>query len=216
MKNVEIVKLALTAALVLALSVGGVTVATAGHGDLSYEYLFGKPLFDMAGGATPFDTKATASNGDVIEIQGKGTLSIRRVDEGLVERSVTGGGKFTHNLSNGDTVSGIWEAKQLLLFDHYGPTPSREWWGRDRGEGDPCCAEEWESGRALILVHLTVDGEQGRGFDAVLEIGCRLPGNNGAPGAIPGVAGTIEGVRLKMEGGPDFNHAAEPMATLFI
>ncbi len=206
MKNVEIVKLALTAALVLALSVGGVTVATAGHGDLSYEYLFGEAGFDMYGDAIPNDTKATASNGDVIEIQGKGTLSIRRVDEGLVERSVTGGGKFTQNLSDGGTVSGSWEAKQLLIFDHYGPTPSRQ----------PCCPEEWETGRALILVHLTVDGEQGRGFDAVLEIGCRLPGNNGAPGTIPGVAGTIEGVRLKMEGGPDFNHAADPKATLFI
>ncbi len=206
MKNAEIGQLALMAALVLALSVGGVTVATADHGDLSYEYFFGEAGFDIYGDAIPNDTKATASNGDVIEIQGKGTLGIRRVDEGLVERSVTGGGEFTQNLSDGSTVSGSWEAKQLLIFDHYGPTPSRQ----------PCCLEEWETGRALILVHLTVDGEQGRGSDAVLEIGCRLPGNNGSPGTIPEVTGTIEGVRLKVEGGPDFSHAADPKATLFI
>jgi hypothetical protein len=43
----------------------------------------------------------------------------------------------------------------------------------------------------------------------ILEIGCHLPGNPGAPG-------TIEGVRLTVLERLDFNQAIEPRATLFI
>src|SRR5712664_411985 len=45
--------------------------------------------------------------------------------------------------------------------------------------------------------------------DAVLEVGCHLPGNDGA-------SGTIEGVRLDVRGVLNFNQAIQPRATLFI
>ncbi len=60
----------------------------------------------------------------------------------------------------------------------------------------------WRTGRALILVHL-VDAAGTMQADAILEIGCRLPGN-------PGVSGTVEGIRLLIGGGLNFNEPADP------
>ena len=65
----------------------------------------------------------------------------------------------------------------------------------------------WRTGRALILVKLKYDS--GMKAHAILEVGCRLPGNGGIPG-------TIEGIRILIDGGLNFNEAADPRATLFI
>ena len=46
---------------------------------------------------------------------------------------------------------------------------------------------------------------------ARLEIGCRLP-----QPVTPTPPGTIEGIRLKVKGGPNFDMAIDPRATLFI
>jgi hypothetical protein len=54
-----------------------------------------------------------------------------------------------------------------------------------------------------------VDDVGGAEVNTVLEVGCHLPGNPGAPG-------TIEGVRLKVRGGLNFNQAIESRITLFI
>ena len=139
----------------------------------------------------PCPDVATAANGDTIEIAGEGTLS---VDEDGEPKDVDGGGSFNHNLAVGGSASGTWEAKQLLMFDSYGP-------------GAAFLPEAWNSGRALILVHLEYD--DGLKADAILEIGCRLPGS-------PGIPGTIEGIRLLISGGQNFNAPTDPSSTLFI
>ena len=137
---------------------------------------------------------ATAANDDTIEIAGEGTLAID-ADDGEPE-DVDGGGTFTHNFAAGGSASGTWEAKQLLMFDAYGPGP-----------GLPA---DWRAGRALILVRLVAGDMEA---DAILEIGCRLNAP-GLPGG--GIPGTIEGIRLLISGGQNFNMEEDPRATLFI
>ena len=138
----------------------------------------------------PCPDEATAANGETIEIRGEGTLSIDK--KGGAE-DVDGGGTFTHNFPGSPSVSGTWKAKQLLSFDAYGP-------------GIAALPDTWNSGRALILVRLKARGMRA---DAILEIGCRLPGS-------PGIPCTIEGIRLLLDGGQNFNMVTDPRSTLFI
>ena len=165
--------------------------------DLEFTFFLPRPLVDCTGSADPFadcPAGATASNGETIAMNGTGTLSID-AEDGEPD-DVDGGGGFVHT-AVGDPVSGsgsgTWEAKKLLMFETYGP-----------GVGTPAA---WRTGRALILVHLEYD--DGLEADAILEIGCRLPGNGGIPG-------TIEGMRILIGGGLNFNAAADPRATLFV
>ncbi len=58
-----------------------------------------------------------------------------------------------------------------------------------------------------ILIQLKPDG--GKKVDAVLEIGCRLPGNMG-------IFGTIEGARVFVDGGLNYNLPADPKSTVFV
>ena len=82
-----------------------------------------------------------------------------------------------------------------MLFDAY-------------GEGDRrILPAGLESGRALIRIRL--DPQGGKKVDAVLEIGCRLPGNDG-------IFGTIEGVRVMVDGGLNYNLPADPKSTVFV
>ena len=93
-------------------------------------------------------------------------------------KSVTGGGTFTHMDAAGNVLgSGTWTATQLLSFNGYGCG----------GDGLP---DDFCGGRANISVHLS------SGFDAVLQIDCVI----GSP-----PAGAIEGVRLAVQSGPNFN-----------
>lgn len=189
----------LIAVLVMALAMVGVMGASADDNDtqITYRYLVGSGLTELGPVCNPVGVPcppaAMASNGDTIEISGEGKLSIRQ--ENGKPRSVTGGGSFLHKDATGDVLSvGTWTAKKLLSFDPFGP-----------GVGTP---PTWEAGRAQIRVRL-VDDVGGTEADAVLEVGCHLPENPGPPG-------TIEGVRLNVRGGLDFNQAIEPRATLFI
>ena len=139
------------------------------------------------------------TNDQSIEIKGEGTLRIDAEDG--EPKGVDGGGRFIHTI-DGNTFTGTWEAKQLLMFETYGP-----------GNAafiavDPEVRAAWRTGRALILVHLEDDAGTME-TDAILEIGCRLPGNLG-------ISGTIEGIRLLLGSGLNFNEAADPRATLFI
>ena len=182
--------------------------------DLEFTFLVspGRPLVsdacDQNNATTSFANcpdMATASvspngitNGQSIEMKGEGTLRID-AEDGEPE-NVDGGGRFVHKIG-GDSFGGTWEAKKLLMFETYGPP------------GDAFLAANpdktaWRTGRALILVHL-VDDTGTVEADAILEIGCRLPGNGG-------VSGTIEGIRLLISGGLNFNVAADPRATLFV
>ncbi|MFQ6028034.1 MAG: hypothetical protein ACE5Q6_11120, partial [Dehalococcoidia bacterium] len=141
------------------------------------------------------------TNDETIEMKGEGTLRIGA--ESGEPKSVDGGGGFVHTVG-GESFIGTWQAKRLLMFETYGPgDPARL---AERFPGVDTSA--WRTGRVLILVHLmdvagTIDA------DAILEMGCRLPGN-------PGVSGTVEGIRLLISGGLNFNEPADPRGTLFI
>ena len=190
--------LSLIAALVMALAMVGVMGASADDNDtqITYRYLVGAgftELGQVCNLGVPCPPAAMASNGHTIEMTGEGKLSIRQKDG--KPKSVTGGGSFLHKGAAGNVLGvGTWTAKKLRSFRPFGP-----------GVGTP---PTWEAGRAKIRVRLVGD-VGGTEFDAVLEVGCHLPGNPGAPG-------TIEGVRLNVQGVLDFNQAIEPRATLFI
>jgi len=183
----------LLVALVLACSVTGAidvrgASAADGPGHTTFRYLVGAgftELGQVCDLGIPCPDEAMASNGDTIEISGEGTLRL--------PLSVSGGGSFLQKDSAGNVLQvGTWIAKKLLSFESLGP-----------GIGTP---STWEGGRALIRIRLVAD-EGGKEANAILEVGCELPGNP------PGI---IEGVTLKVVEGLDFNQAVEPRATLFI
>ena len=136
-------------------------------------------------------------NDQSIMIKGSGTLSIDAVDG--TPFAVTGGGFFIHKTGE-DSVLGTWEAKQLLMFETYGP-PGAEHLAENPDR------KAWRTGRAFILVHLVDENKEEA--DAILEVGCRLPGN-------AGISGTIEGMRLVISGGLNFNEVPNRRATLFV
>src|SRR2546425_6726438 len=193
MKIISKVHLGLTlAALVFALAVAAAMSASADDNDTNivFRYLVGSgftELGQVCNLGVPCPPAAMASNGHTIEMSGEGKLSILR-DNGNPS-SVTGGGSFIHKDATGRVVSvGTWTAKKLLRFNPFGP-----------GVGTP---PTWEAGTAKLRVRLETDSGAMEA-DAVLEVGCHLPGNSGAPG-------TIEGVRLNVRGALDFNQAIQP------
>ena len=105
-------------------------------------------------------------------------------------KSVTGGGTFTHRDAAGNVLgSGTWTATQLLGFHSY---------GSGAAQGLP---SEFTGGLVLIRVHLSA------GFDAILQVDCAIGDQ------IPG--GAIEGVRLAVQGGLNFNEEVSGL-TVFI
>ena len=151
--------------------------------------------------ATPGESPSGVANDQSIEITGNGSLSVNAADG--TPNTVTGGGFYIHK-SGGEAVVGRWEAKQLLMFETYGPGDANLL----AGAFPDLDTSAWRTGRAIILVSL--ENERGEVPDGVLEIGCRLPGNDG-------VSGTIEGIRLVIGGGGlTFNIAADPRSTLFV
>ena len=67
---------------------------------------------------------------------------------------------------------------------------------------------DFTAGSANIRVHLVVSGG-GPEFDAVFMIRCNLPGVNTPPS-------WVEGIRINVQGGPNFNKTVEDPTTLFI
>ncbi len=167
-------------------------IASADSGHAEYKYLIGTGLLcGLDPSACP--TIAMAENGDTIEIAGEGTLSIH-------PKSATGSGTFAHKDSNGNILAtGTWEATELLSFHSYGDgTP----------QGLPA---NFEGGLALIRVHLLPDAG-GPGFDAIMQVDCllgKVPGENGKSN------GVVEGIRLAVQGGTNFNKEVSGF-TLFI
>ena len=145
------------------------------------------------------DAARASSTGDVIDISGFGELAIH-------PKSISGIGIFSATALEqfGDPVEGTWEATQLLSFKSYGP-----------GDFGPAL----HAGLAMIRIHLLVDGSWVA--DAILTLGCILPGAK-VPGVEGGVAaagvrgGALEGVRVNVQGGLNFNLEEDPRATLFI
>jgi hypothetical protein len=194
------------AVLVLSLATAGVTEAK----DVKWGYHFGDAFFgctdlpkdgsiEVEAGPTCSPeavaeedfAKAFPGEGGSIIIQGGGELKVSKKGK---PKKVKGGGLFAQFNEAGDVLvsSGTWKAKKLLLFEAYG----------EGGAGPGL-----ESGRALMLIRL--HPERGKKVDAVLEIGCRLDGN-------PGTFGTIEGVRVMVDGGLNYNLPADPKSTVFV
>ena len=118
---------------------------------------------------------AAASDGATITIVGSGTLI-------PMPKSVTGSGTFVHKNSSGAVLAtGTWTATQLITFVSYGTLPAPD--------------ENLEGGKANIRIHLT-PSSGGGGLDGVLQVHCLL-------GSFP--AGVDEGIRLNVQGGPNFN-----------
>ena len=195
------------------LGLTAVGVANAGSGDMKYGYHLGDAFLDC-GGVLPTDPpilatpgtptcrpEAVAENsvgafpleGGSIAIQGSGELKVSKKGK---PQHVNGGGLFAQFDQWGNVFSsGTWQAKKLLSFDAY---------GEDNTTPFP---DGFEAGRVLIRIELKPEG--GKKIDAVLEIGCRLPGNKG-------IFGTIEGARVFVDGGLNYNLPADPKSTLFV
>ena len=146
---------------------------------VSYLFKVGAPFF---GPPFPEIVVATASNGDIIEVAGQGTLSIH-------PKTATGNGTFTHKDSDGTIVlgSGTWMATELLSFQEYGPST-------DPANFPP----NLRAGYANIKVHLTGGGAE---FPGILRVYCVLPGAK-----VP--ASTPEGILLNIPGVANFNKVA--------
>lgn len=177
--------------LALALSLSVVlsplaAVASASHNEAEhYQYLLGTDLLcSLEPTACPDIAKA--SNGDKVEITGQGTLNTK-------DRTVTGGGTFTHKDQDGNVKgSGTWTAERLISFRSY---------GSGSAQGLPT---EFEGGRAKIKVMLT--SSTGLTLEANLKIDCLL-------GSPPG--GAEEGIKLTARRAPNF-HEIVSGDTLFI
>ncbi len=75
----------------------------------AFDPSFGVPSVTMA-----------AENGDTIEVEGTGTLSVH-------SKSVSGGGTFVHNLANGtEFASDTWKATELIAFVSYGDASAQD------------------------------------------------------------------------------------------
>ena len=195
---------------VLALSLATAGLAEAGSKDMKWGYHIGDAFLGCAAlptdlpidaipGTTTCRPEAVAEDfagtfpaGGRIAIRGGGELKVSKNGK---PKKVKGGGTFAQWNEIGTEIisSGTWKAKKLLLFEAYG-----------EGVGPPA---GWESGRALMLIRLHPEG--GKKVDAILEIGCRLPGNDG-------IFGTIEGVRVMVDGGLNYNLPADPKSTVFV
>ncbi len=131
-----------------------------------------------------------AANGDRIEINGDGELSIH-------PKSVTGGGTFVHKDADGNVLAeGTWAAVRLMSFQSYGPSPD--------------FPSIFEAGKAIIAVDLSPDGD-GPSIGGTFTLVCILPGGRADD---PGSA--FEGMKLSLRGGPNFNRPDPPSPTLFI
>lgn len=156
-----------------------VALSAAHIGPTNFAYVIGMaPLCDLAPDACPVIT--TASNGDILEVTGSGTISIHP------PRSATGGGTFVHKDPDGNVIgSGTWEAVKLLGFVSY---------GSGEVQGLP---PEFFGGRAFMKIRAFPDGfPPGVSFDAIVSIDCTL-GDRIPPHA-------VEGVETYVVGGPRF------------
>jgi len=161
------------------LTLSGPGGASAAAPSASYQWLTGTGFICEPPVSAPCPTTAMAANGDTIDIRGEGTLSVH-------PKSVTGGGTFTHHMTDGGSITGTWTAVSLLAFKDF---------GQDAALGLPL---EFRGGHALMLIQLSVGGTPVH--TGVLTIDCDL-------GTSP--HGHPEGVRLAVQGGLNFNQKVE-------
>ncbi len=115
---------------------------------------------------------------------------------------------FTHHgaVRGNMTRVGTWTAKDLVSFVSFGPSPCVT--EGQAGCGGPTFGLDFPTahgGLAVIEIEGVVDGT-GQEFDAILTVGCQLPG-------LPDAG--LEGIKFEVEGGLNFD-ASEVRSTLFI
>ena len=175
----------------------GLTAALADSDSGKFRWLAGTGMTDFGfvcslGTPCP-DAAMASSNGDMIEITGEGTL---RIHEGK-PKQVRGAGSYRHTDAMGNLVDlGTWTARKLLSFESFGPSN--------------ILPANWSQGRALIRIHMVSQFGDMEAI-ATLELGCRLPDP-----VTPTPLGTIEGIRLDVKGGPNFDIATDPRSTLYL
>lgn len=134
-----------------------------------------------------FGDVTRASNGDRIELEGTGPLSIH-------PKSAGGGGTFVHTNAVGAVLAaGTYTVTELLSFQSYGPSP--------------VLPPTFSTGKAQFRVELVPAGTT-LVIEGLLDVECRLPGVD-----VPG--GIVEGARLVIPGVANFNKP-ESGGTLFI
>ena len=127
---------------------------------------------------------STGVIGDTIQLTGEGTFVVKGKKGELKpkkgKRSVTGGGSFHHiDSASGDIIgAGTWTATKFISFETFGPSSVA------------ALPSTWEAGIAVIEVELMSDVGVIK-FDAVLKVGCILPGVD-----FPDGAGEFEGIRI--------------------
>jgi hypothetical protein len=186
--------LATSFALLLAsvLAVGGAAASGSKTGPkpnkkaASYEFLAGANS-TAAGGVALCSFPVPSPCPDIARASNGDTVTITGTGTLTVHpKSVTGSG--TYSSTNTSVGSGTWTAAQLLSFKAYGTNPA--------------ITPGATAGKALIRVQLS------SGAMGVLRITCALPGVK-VPHSFH------EGVRLAVQGGPNFNKEAGGI-TLFI
>ncbi len=203
---------------VFVLTFSAASVIEASHDDVLYGYHLGDSFLGCPddAGLMPFDPlpiggptcppEATAEDfvglipgGGSIAIRGSGTVTLGK--NGKLKKKAKGDGTYARFDADGNPVdSGTWKAKRALLFDPYGTVPPTA----------PPAPGDFEAGRLLIQIRLDPEnGKKSEKIDAILEVGCRLGTGN------PGIFGTIEGVRVIVDGGLNYNIASDPRLTVF-
>jgi hypothetical protein len=203
-KRLSFVASVFLASFALGIAGAGIAYANDDDGDGEFRWLaatglteFG-PLCEIGG--PPCPDAALASNGDMIEITGEGTLEI---DDGDPE-DVSGGGSYRilkPPYTPDDVVDvGSWTATKLKSFVPLGPGT------------EVTLPQEWKQGLAVIRILMVseFDGVMRKG---TLKLGCQLPNDP---------ADVIEGIRLNATRGQNFKLAPPLVAgttsrsTLFI
>lgn len=140
----------------------------------------------LCDGPTPCPDAALAEDGNLIEIVGEGTLRIRRGRP----KKVHGGGSYRQTDMYGNITGlgvGTWTAKKLKSFESFGPSM--------------ILLLSFEQGEALIEIRMVSESGKMRA-KATLLLGCLLP-----EPFTPAPAEVIEGIRLSVKGGQNFDMA---------
>lgn len=182
-------------ALTVALGLGVSARAQEDQQDGSYRFLAGSGVHDLGplcGGIPACPVAATAEEGERVELTGEGVFSL-----GEMGSEAQGRGSYRIT-DSGDGLQdvGTWTATTLLDFRPLG--------------GSSSLPPEWSQGVAMIGIEMVSQ------FDAsvrtaTMEVGCRLPDP-----LVPAPPDTIEGIRLDVDQGPNFDTPIDPRATLFI
>ena len=181
-------RLALVAALTLAISAMGAATASAHTSKAAFDWHVGDALLQGLG--FPVGNKAIAPNGDVVTIVGTGSFSA----DG---KWATGGGTFSHHVAATDaTITGTFTADSVISYQSYGCGT----------EGLP---PNFCGGQLRLAITATPDAAPGVHLAAALTINCEIGPN------VPAAA--VEGVRVNVYDVINFNkQVPESGANIYI